>query len=62
MDSLRSFKLNGIGTRSSMQDAGNTNASKDENLQWFIVCDGIGGTPFGDIAAEFTVNIVNEYF
>ena len=45
-----------------MQDAGNTNASKDENLQWFIVCDGIGGTPFGDIAAEFTVNIVNEYF
>ena len=62
MDSLRSFKLNGIGTRSSMQDAGNTNESKDGNLQWFIVCDGIGGIPFGDVAAEFTVNIVNEYF
>ena len=56
------YTISGIGPRGSMQDAGIEGFNPKINLRWFIVCDGIGGQPKGDIAATITVERLHSFF
>jgi protein phosphatase len=44
-----------------MQDYGIASVSSNELFQWFIIADGIGGEPNGEIAAQIAVETINEY-
>jgi serine/threonine protein phosphatase PrpC len=54
--------LSGIGPKSEMQDHGINNLNHpDNNLKWFIICDGIGGQPHGADAAKLACHVLDVY-
>ena len=57
----QSLLISGIGKRTVMQDYGIHDTSLNKELEWFIICDGIGGVPHGDVAAKTTVETLNNY-
>ena len=54
------IQISGIGTRSVMQDYGIHEYSTNKELEWFIICDGIGGVPHGEVAAKTTAETLNN--
>jgi protein phosphatase len=56
------IKLFGIGPKSMMQDFGICDFSINKEYTWFIICDGIGGMPYGEVAANITVNTLNNFY
>lgn len=62
MDYKKIISLCGVGPKLSMQDFGIHGQPENKKFQWLIVCDGIGGMPFGEVAAQTTVSTLDCYF
>lgn len=61
MQQYKYFELSGIGPKKTMQDYGIVGKGHNEQFYWYIIADGIGGELHGEIAAEITVEGINEY-
>ncbi|MFY8004552.1 MAG: PP2C family protein-serine/threonine phosphatase [Chitinophagaceae bacterium] len=56
---VKSFALNEIGGRQNLEDAiaPPKNSASKPHAKTFVVCDGVGGSNFGEVAAEFASSI-----
>ena len=54
--------ISGIGKRKSMQDFATEGYNATCGFRWFVLCDGIGGQPKGDVAARLTADVLHSYF
>ena len=59
---LKAFSLNEIGGRKNVEDAIMPKKYTPQDPQTFIVCDGVGGASFGEVASEIAVNTFYETF
>jgi serine/threonine protein phosphatase PrpC len=58
---LKYISLSGVGPRMLMQDVGLHNSSEDGKIAWFIICDGIGGSDHGEVAAKIAAEELDRY-
>ncbi len=54
---LISYKLNQIGGRKNVEDTIMPKAYKDGDPNVFVVCDGVGGSNFGEVASDIASSI-----
>lgn len=57
---VNTFSLNKIGGRKNIEDAIMPKQYKQQDPKLFIVCDGVGGSSFGEVASELAVNSFYE--
>lgn len=59
---LKAFSLNEIGGRKNVEDAIMPKQYAQGAPQLFIVCDGVGGSSFGEVASEIATTTYYEVF
>ena len=59
---VNTFSLNKIGGRKNVEDAIMPKQFNPQDPKLFIVCDGVGGSSFGEVASELAVNSFYEIF
>jgi serine/threonine protein phosphatase PrpC len=59
---LTSFKLNEIGGRPNLEDAVCPSDFSNGSLPVFVVCDGVGGSSFGEVASDIASKTFYEVF
>ncbi len=60
--SIRAFSLNKIGGRKNVEDAIMPKSFNAQQPKLFIVCDGVGGSSFGEVASELATKSYYETF
>ncbi len=59
---VNTFSLNKIGGRKNVEDAIMPKQFKPQDPKLFIVCDGVGGSSFGEVASDLAVTSFYETF
>jgi serine/threonine protein phosphatase PrpC len=59
---VKAFSLNEIGGRKNVEDAIMPKNHTNQHPELFIVCDGVGGSSFGEVASELATKSYYEIF